>query len=191
MPETNDMRAQLLQEQDAVRVLLDQHQRILGLFAGVRAASGEARMGSLRELRALMVVHETSEQLVLRPVSAKLIGQEFVDRLTTVENEVTNLISHLEDVPPELGQFTENLDALEAQLLEHFYVEETEELPTILEECPIEDRLQMGKRLLAAVKVLPTRSHPVIDEGGAAATIAAAPLTSIIDRVRDAIARES
>jgi hypothetical protein len=191
MPETNDLRAELLQEEDAVRVLLDQHQRILGLFAGVRAASGEARMDCLRELRALLVVHETSEQLVLRPVSAQLIGPGFVDGLNDVETELTNLTSHLEDIPPELGQFTENLDALEAQILDHFYTEETEELPVILEKCSIEDRLQMGKRLLAGAKVLPTRPHPVIDQGGAAATIAATPLTSIIDRARDAIARES
>jgi hypothetical protein len=191
MPDTNALRAELLQEEDAVRVLLDQHQRILALFAGVRAAAGEARLDALRELRALVVVHETAEQLVLRPVSADRIGSGFVDDLTAVENELTNLLAHLEDVPPDLGQFTENLDALEAQTLEHFYVEETEEFPVMLDECPIEDRLQMGRRLIAAMKVLPTRPHPVIDGGGKAATVAAAPITSIVDRVRDAIARDS
>lgn len=191
MPNADELRAELLQEHDVVRVILDQHQRIINLFAGVRAASGEARLDSLRELRGLLVIHETAEQLVLRPVSADLIGTDFVDTLGAVEEELTMLLTHLEDVPPELGQFVENLDVLEGKILEHLFTEESQELPVVLERCPVEDRLTMGRRLLAAAKVLPTRPHPVIDKAGAAATVAAAPVTSLIDRARDAIARES
>jgi len=189
-PPTTALRAELLQEEDILRVILEQHQRILDLFVGVRAASGEARLDALRELRALLVLHETSEQLVVRPTTRELVGPDFVDELAKTESEATNAAGLLEDVPPEHGQFDENLDALEALVLQHFYVEETEELPVILDQCPIEQRLRMGRRALAAAKVLPTRPHPTIDSAGTAATIAAAPITSIIDRARDAIARE-
>jgi hypothetical protein len=190
MPDPSDLRAELLQEEDVLRVILEQHQRILDLFTGVRAAHAEARLDALRELRALLVVHETAEQIVVRPVTTDLLGPDVVERLGHVETEAMNAAGLLEKVPPEQGQFDENLRALEAMVLDHFYVEESEELPTLLDQCTVEDRLRMGRRVLAAAKVLPTRPHPVIDGAGAAATVVAAPITSIIDRARDAIARE-
>lgn len=189
MSDPRAIRAELLQE-DILRVILEQHQRILELFIGVRAAQGEARMDALRELRALLVVHETAEQIAVHPVTSGLLGPTFVDNLVRAEAEATNAVGHLEEVPPEHGQFDENLDALEAMVLAHFDVEETEELPVLLDQCPIEDRLRIGRRVLAGAKVFPTRPHPVIDGAGAAATLAAAPIVSLIDRARDAIARE-
>jgi len=93
MSDTDDIRAELLQEEDVVRVVLDQHQQILDLFGGVRAASGDARVGVLRELRALLVVHETAEQIVLRPVTANLMGSDFVGDLGVAESELTNAAS--------------------------------------------------------------------------------------------------
>lgn len=190
MPDVNEIRAGLLQEQDIVRVLMEEHQRILDLFAGVHAASGEARLDALRELRALLVVHETSEQILVHPQAADLIGPDFVDDLIAAENELVNEITHLEEIPPHHGQFEENLSTIEGSVLNHFYVEETEEFPVLLEQCPVEDRLSLGKRVLSATKFLPTRPHPSVD-GGKVATIIAAPVTSLIDRVRDAIQRES
>jgi len=190
MPDTSAIRAELLQEEDILRVILEQHQRILDLFIGVRAAQGDARTDALRELRALLVVHETAEQIAVRPVTTELLGPDFVEQLGRAETEVTQAIGLLEDVPPEQGQFDENLDALEAMILDHFYVEEAEELPALLDQCPLEDRLRMGRRVLAGAKLLPTRPHPVIDAAGTAAKVVAAPITSIIDRARDAIAQE-
>lgn len=189
--ETNPVRAELLQEEDILRVILEQHQRILELFIGVRSATGEARMDALSELRALLMVHETAEQLVVHPVTSDTLGPDFVERLTQAENEMTTAIGQLEDIPPEHGQFIENLDALEAMILDHFYVEETEELPNLLDQCPIEDRLRLGRRALAGAKLLPTRPHPALDGAGRAATAVAVPIASLIDRARDAIARES
>jgi hypothetical protein len=190
-PDVNEIRAELLQENDVIRVLLEQHQRIMTLFTGVRAATGEARIDALRELRAVLVVHETSEQMIVRPRTAELVGPGFVDALTAAETELANEITQLEKIPPEHGQFEENLSTIESSVLNHFYVEETEEFPAFLEQCPIEDRLAMGTRLLSAAKILPTRPHPVVDSGGKAATAIASPITSLIDRVRDAIQRES
>ncbi len=171
-------------------MILEQHQRILDLFTGVRSATGDARMDALRELRALLVVHETAEQLAVRPVTGELLGPDFVEKLAHSETEATSAIGLLEEVPPEHGQFEENLDALETMIRDHFHAEESEELPVLLGQCAIEDRLRMGRRVLAGAKVLPTRPHPSIDDAGTAATIAAAPITSLIDRARDAIARE-
>jgi hypothetical protein len=190
-PDTNEVRAELLQDQDAIRVLLEQHQQIINLFTGVRAASGETRLDALSELRALLVVHETSEQMVIRPSTAELIGPGFVDELAAVENELMNEITQLERIPPHHGQFVENLNVIEGSVLNHFYAEETEEFPAFLELCPIEERLDMGRRLLSASKILPTRPHPILDNSGKAAATVAAPITSLIDRVRDAIQRES
>ena len=189
-PDMNAVRDARLQEDDVVRVLLDQHQRILDLFSGVRSASGDARMNSLRELRALLVVHETAEQLVVHPETARLVSPEFTDRLTDAEKDLTTHIGRLEQIPPEHGQFEENLDAIERAVVDHFFVEESEELPVLYAQCPVDARVQLGRRLMATEKIVPTRAHPAIDSVGPAAAVLSAPLTAIVDRVRDVLAQE-
>jgi hypothetical protein len=189
MSDTEPVRGELLQEHDIIRVLQQQHQRILDLFTGVRAATGEARIDALRELRALFVVHETSEQLLLHPRAVDLIGSGFVDELKVIEDELSNEIANLETIPPEHGQFEPNLDTIEGAVLDHFHVEETQEFPVIVEQCPVDERLVLGKRLVGAAKLLPTRPHPAVD--GRTATVLTAPLASLVDRTRDAIQRES
>lgn len=190
-PDLSEIRAALFQAEDVLRVLLEQHQRILDLLTGVRAASGDARIVALRELRALFVVHETAEQIIVHPRSGEFIGANFADQTALIERQLAQELANLEDVPPGHGQFDENLDVIEGSVLDHFYVEESQEFPVLLAEVPLEERLTMGRRLLRAQKVVPTRPHPGVDSVGPAATLLAAPLTSLIDRTRDAIERES
>src|SRR4051812_59764 len=56
-----------LPEGDVVRLLLEQHARVRDLFAQIEMAPSVDRQEPFDELRALLAVHETAEEIVLRP----------------------------------------------------------------------------------------------------------------------------
>ena len=68
-----------LPEDDVIRILVEQHARIRELFATVPQATGKERQQRFEELRSLLAVHETAEEMVLRPVSQKVAGKEVTD----------------------------------------------------------------------------------------------------------------
>ena len=95
---THDLiEAARLPEGDVIRLLLEQHARIKTLFEEVRAAFGEERSDLFAELRALLAVHETAEQLVLRPMTEKLVPGIAADR-TLEETVATEALVELEKV---------------------------------------------------------------------------------------------
>lgn len=55
-----------LSEGDVISLLSEQHGRIRRLFMDVKAATGRHRQHAFDELRALLAVHETVEDLVIR-----------------------------------------------------------------------------------------------------------------------------
>jgi hypothetical protein len=60
-------KAEKLPEGDIVRVLLEQHAQVRDLFAEIQKAPANERKEPFDRLRALLAVHETAEELVLRP----------------------------------------------------------------------------------------------------------------------------
>jgi hemerythrin superfamily protein len=62
-------KAAQLPEGDVIRLLLNQHAQIRDLFDEVESSHGEQRHDAFEELRGLLAVHETAEEMVLRPVT--------------------------------------------------------------------------------------------------------------------------
>lgn len=184
---TEDMKqADELPEGDVVRLLLEQHARIRTLFANVHDAVGSARATMFAELRATLAVHETAEQLVLRPVSKRVAGEDVVEARLQEEKAATDVLADLERMDPESPEFHEQLTAFQKSVDEHAEAEEREEFPAVLAECSAEDREAMGRKLLAAERIAPTRPHPMVS-GHPVATALTTPLASIVDRAKDAI----
>jgi len=186
---TEDMqKAADLPEGDVIRILLEQHARIRTLFTDVHEAVGSARAHLFAELRALLVVHETAEQLVLRPASKKLAGKDVVDERLEEEAEATKVLADLEDLDVNTPEFQAKLKAFQQDVDKHAEAEEQTEFPAILAGCTAEERQSMGRKLTATENLAPTRPHPAT-AGNLAATILTGPLASIVDRTRDAIAK--
>jgi len=57
-----------LPEGDVVRILLEQHARIRDLFAEINGFAGTRKQERFDELRVLLAVHETAEEMILRPI---------------------------------------------------------------------------------------------------------------------------
>ncbi|NHC21803.1 hemerythrin domain-containing protein [Nocardioides sp. IC4_145] len=187
MTEPTDLRARAaeLPEGDVVAVLLDQHDRIREMFRTVADADGEHRQQHFDRLRAFLAVHETAEEMILRPVTART-DAGVADARNREEAESNVVLAELEHLDVASAEFGDRLRAFQEMVVDHAEAEEREELPRILETCDQPMRRVMGKALLAAEAVAPTHPHPST-AGSPAAQWIAGPVASLVDRTRDAI----
>src|SRR5881628_1879197 len=84
---------------DVVKFLTDQHNLIKDLFEEVLSASSdEARDKAFTELRALLAVHETAEEMVVHPRARNELndGDTIVDARLQEEHEAKEQLSALE-----------------------------------------------------------------------------------------------
>jgi hemerythrin superfamily protein len=181
-------RAAELPEGDVIRVLLEQHARIRELFQHVSSAEGMHKKEAFDELRALLAVHETAEELVLRPVSSETAGKQVADARNNEEAEANKVLAELEKMDVDSPDFDQMLQSFEHAVSEHAEAEENEEFPAILSSCDEERRKTMGRQMLAAESVAPTHPHPST-AGSTAAQFAVGPFAAIVDRTRDAISK--
>jgi hemerythrin superfamily protein len=178
-----------LPEGDVVRVLLEQHARIRDLFAEVRSETGEHQKHAFDELRGLLAVHETAEEMVLRPATKRADdsqGARVADARNQEESEANEVLKDLESLEVGSAEFDEKLAAFEKAVDSHAEAEEHEEFPLILQSCDESQRKTMGSQMLAAEKVAPTHPHPST-AGSTVAQFAVGPIASLIDRTRDAV----
>jgi hypothetical protein len=178
--------AAALPEGDAIRVLLEQHARIRELFADVRTAEGEHKQHAFDELRALLAVHETAEEMVLRPVSTDAAGKEVADARNQEEADANVVLAELEKLDVASTDFDARLREFEAAVNEHAEAEEHLEFPAILSSCDEDRRRTMGRAILAAEAIAPTHPHPST-AGSPVAQYAVGPFASLVDRTKDAI----
>lgn len=186
--ERDRARAAELPEGDVIRILLDQHARIRDLFDEIGETEGEHRSQAFDELRALLAVHETAEEMVLRPVSADTAGKQVTDARNEEEAEANQVLAELEKLDVDSSDFEERIRSFQASVEEHAEAEETHEFPTVLASCDEDERRSMGRRLQAAESVAPTHPHPSA-AGSTAAQWTVGPFASLVDRTRDAISR--
>ncbi|MBX6388500.1 MAG: hemerythrin domain-containing protein [Frankia sp.] len=175
-----------LPEGDAVRTLLEQHARIRELFQHVSEAEGEHRQQAFDELRALLAVHETAEEMVLRPVTRKVAGADLADARNQEEDKATRLLAELEKTDVSSADFDTRLRQLEQEVGQHAEREEQEEFPAVRAGCDEEKLRRLGDSLRAVEHFAPTHPHPGT-AGSPLRQWAVGPFASIVDRVRDAV----
>lgn len=185
-PAQDRAKAAQLPEGDVIRLLLEQHAQIRELFTQVKTAQGEEKQADFDRLRALLAVHETAEQMVLRPVTDQVGGGPVAEARMEEETEANHVLKELEKLDVTSVDFDTRLAAFEKAVDHHAESEENEEFPLVLQNCPAEQRTSMGNRIRAAESVAPTHPHPSTS-GNPAAQAVVGPFASLVDRVRDAI----
>ena len=183
------LKAAQLPEGDVIRVLLEQHARIRALFTDVKSAMGGHKRQAFDELRALLAVHETAEEMVLRPISKGAAGEAVVTARNKEEEEATKVLKDLERMDVASDLFGRKIAMLETMVLQHAENEENQEFPQVLAQCDPEMRQSMGKALKGAEAIAPTHAHPSTAGESAAAHVVIGPFISLVDRARDAISR--
>ncbi|MDJ1132190.1 hemerythrin domain-containing protein [Streptomyces iconiensis] len=175
-----------LPEDDVVGILLTQHARIRDLFAAVRNGPAERRQERFDQLRMVLAVHETAEEMVVRPRTKELVGEREAEARNEEEKEATKVLSELERLDVDSERFRTLLDEFEESVSEHADREEREEFTVLRRVYDQEQRSRLGKRLLAVEKVAPTHPHPAT-AGSRTAQWAVGPFASLVDRARDAV----
>jgi hemerythrin superfamily protein len=181
-------KAAALPEGDVIRVLLEQHAQIKELFAEVKRANGPAKKEAFDSLRALLAVHETAEEMVLRPVSARTAGQEVADARNREEAEANAVLADLEDLDLDDAEFDLKLEALRTSVDEHAEAEENEEFSQILANCDEDERRSLGLKVKGAEAMGPTHPHPDVDPGSTKQMLVG-PFAAMVDRVKDALSK--
>lgn len=182
------MKAAELPEGDVIRILLEQHARIRELFSDVKSAQGEHKEQAFDELRALLAVHETAEEMVLRPVSKSAAGEGVADARNNEEAEANEVLKKLESLDCSSAEFDSLLAEFEKSVDEHAEHEESEEFPAILSDCDESKRASMGKQIRSAESIAPTHPHPST-AGSTGAQWTVGPFASLVDRTKDMISK--
>jgi hemerythrin superfamily protein len=177
-----------LPEGDVIRTLLEQHARIRDLFEEVSRSTGDQRQRAFDELRALLAVHETAEEMILRPISREAAGEVVVEARNEEEHQATEVLEQLEKLDVDSEEFAAQLLTLQRAVTQHAENEETEEFPHVLATCDEDQRRVMGTALRAAEAVAPTHPH-ASTAGSPAAQWAVGPFASMLDRARDLIGK--
>lgn len=173
---------------DVVKFLKDQHNLIKDMFDEVLSASDpKAREKAFTDLRQLLAVHETAEEMVVHPRVRREVatGDEIVDARLHEEHEAKQKLSKLESLDVASKEFIDELTKFRDDVVEHAEHEENEEFNKLERKLDSGDRERMAKAVLAAEAIAPTRPHPGVES--AKANFAVGPFASMLDRARDAI----
>jgi hemerythrin superfamily protein len=171
--------------EDIVAVLLHQHEQVKACFAELMAADPGMRLEVFDRLRALLAMHETAEEMVLRPATRKAGAEDVADHRNAEEEQATRMLADLEKMETDDAQFLEKLAVLHQEVLVHAQAEEAMEFPLIVDAVPADERQEMGRRLLAVEAAGPTHPHPST-AGSTAKNWVIGPFASMVDHVRDA-----
>lgn len=176
-------------EGDVVAKLLQQHAEIRDLFTEVKSSHGDARKQSFDALRTLLAVHETAEEMIVRPVAESAAGKKEADARNKEEEEANKVLARLERMDLESPEFEQVFAQFEMSVLSHAEHEENEEFPSLRRSSSAQQLRSMGQRLETAEKTAPTHPHPTV-AGSPAAQWAAGPFASMLDRERDSLAHQ-
>jgi hypothetical protein len=173
---------------DVVRFLTEQHNLIKDMFEEVFSASdAKARETAFVELRQLLAVHETAEEMVVHPRARHEIagGEEIVDARLHEEHEAKEQLSTLEGMDIDSKEFLDELTKFRDAVIDHAEREEHEEFNKLQRKLDSDDLGRMAKAVQAAEAIAPTRPHPGVES--AKANFAVGPFASMLDRARDLI----
>lgn len=188
MTTASEAKDDLRQSDDIIVVLREQHERIKQLFGQVRLAASAERQAPFDELRALLAVHETAEELILRPVTVAVAGRDVADARNAEEKEAAAQLAELEKQGPDDPAFDAAFAQYEAAVLRHAQNEESLEFPRVMAAKDADERVRLGKALRKAESMAPTHPHPS-SAGSPSAQAVVGPFAALLDRARDAMTR--
>lgn len=171
---------------DVVDLLVNQHARIRDLLARVAdAGPGPTRQDAFAELRRLLAVHETAEEMVVHPAMRRFGANDVVDARLAEEHDAKEVLSALDGMDVADPSFDAQFNTLRTMVLEHAEAEEREEFPLLREHAGDTERALMRRAVQAAEAVAPT--HPHAGAESLTANAVAGPAASVVDRARDAV----
>ncbi|WP_307787032.1 hemerythrin domain-containing protein [Mycolicibacterium mengxianglii] len=176
--------------QDVVNYLKAQHETIRQLFIETLDASdAQTQETAFNQLRALLAVHETAEEMMVHPRVRRKVdgGAAIVDERLKEEHDAKVALAELERLEFGTAEFSKALIHLQQAVLAHAEKEETEEFTRLEDQLDAKELQKMTTAVQAAEAIAPTHPHPGVES--AVANFAVGPFASLLDRARDALGR--
>lgn len=172
---------------DGIDFLLEQHQKIARLLDEVENASSETRQENFDKLRELLAVHETAEELILRPVTRNEVpdGDRIADARIAEENQSKDVLADLEKLEANSTDFITLFAGFANDVRKHAHNEEVFEFPLVKKHESPEALGAMRTHLEKAEKMAPTHPHP--SARSTTANLVLGPFAAMVDKVRDAL----
>jgi hemerythrin superfamily protein len=172
---------------NAIDLLVEQHGQVRTLLDDLLTADGPDKQAKFDELRRLLAVHETAEELVLRPVTRADVpdGDRIADARMAEENQAKQALAELENLDVHSPEFRDLFTTFRKNVLDHAEHEEQQEFPAVREREDAERLRAMGGQLRLAEQAAPTHPHP--SARSTTANLVLGPFASVADRVRDAL----
>jgi hypothetical protein len=171
-----------------VEFLKGQHNTIKTLFAQTLNAPDNAkREQAFNELRKLLAVHETAEEMVVHPRARREneAGDAVVRARLAEENEAKKHLEKIEQMEIGSPEFLTALQKLQAAVVDHAEHEENDEFSKLQNNLDADELKRMAGAVKAAEKIAPTHPHAGVES--ATANFAIGPFAALVDRARDAI----
>jgi len=183
------MSEMIIQSPDEVVAFLKaQHNLIEDMFDQVLHASDpRAREEPFVQLRRLLAVHETAEEMVVHPRVRREVDaiDSIVDARIEEEHDAKEQLSKIEKIDITSQEFVDELTKLRDAVLDHATHEETYEFPKLQKELDADELKRLTAAVRAAEAIAPTRPHAGVES--ALLNFAVGPFASMVDRARDLI----
>lgn len=178
---------QVLNENDAVDLLLRQHGMLAEMFGEVERAAGPDRDEAFQSLVRFLAVHETAEEEIVHPYARLKLanGDAVVEQRLNEERQGKLLLTHLEELGTDHPEFLRGLRGLRATVLAHARAEERDEFTLLREQTNEAERRAMAAGVKAAEAMAPTHPHAGVES--MTRNLLLGPTAALIDRTRDAI----
>ena len=173
---------------EVVAFLKAQHNLIEDMFDQVLLASDpQAREKPFVQLRQLLAVHETAEEMVVHPRVRRELDafDTVVDARLEEEHDAKELLSRIEKLDITSQQFIDELTKLRDAVLDHAQHEESYEFPKLQQGLDADELKRLTTAVRAAEAIAPTRPHAGVES--AMLNFAVGPFASMLDRARDLI----
>jgi hemerythrin superfamily protein len=173
---------------EVIAFLKAQHNLIEDMFDQVLHASDpEAREKPFVQLRQLLAVHETAEEMVVHPRVRREVDavDSIVDARLEEEHDAKELLSRIEKIDITSQQFIDELTKLRDAVLDHALHEEKYEFPKLERQLDADELKRLTSAVRAAEAIAPTRPHAGVESP--MLNFAVGPFASMIDRARDLI----
>jgi ribosomal protein L31E len=180
------------EQRDVIDILEHDHREVEQMFSeleSLRGATGEEALKRRKDLvdqvTIELVRHSVAEEVLVYPQVAEKVSKEEVEHAREEHAEAEETMARLEHLDPDDAGFDDELAELMREIRHHIEDEEDRMFAHMRQALDADELRKMGSRVEAFKKVAPTRPHPTVPNT-ATARLAAGPIASLMDRMRDA-----
>lgn len=150
-------------DKDVVELLTADHRDMLELLRRIERTEDPDEQRDIADtVIAEVMRHSVAEEMIVYPSIEEYVpgGKEEVEHDKEEYDELISVMKDLEDVDVSDGAFLKLVIELEKLLEHHARDEEDEQFPKLRAHIPQDQLDDMGKKVISAKRVAPTRPHP-------------------------------